>query len=877
MFIRLLYPAVCWLISVVSLTLVNPAYAEQPLVKKTLVRSGEVFQEIQTLNQLQFPKTNASYLWRVPREQNKSLELSQATTDVVLVTDVQVNSTDKGIELILVTANSLKLQVLPKTEGNSYIADIPNAKLQLRSGDFRQSKPVAGIALITVANSDVNTLRVTVTGEMSAPAVELFDSTKEGLVFGVTPSTSTTQQPTTTPEQQPGLQTQPTQPSASRNEPIELVVTGEQDGYRVPNASTATKTDTPLRDIPASIQIVPRQVLQDQKAVRLQDAVQNVSGVTQAGNYGGTGAARYIIRGFEQDGNFRNGFRDADFFTLSEIANLERVEVLKGPASVLFGQAEPGGIINLVTKQPLSEPYYAADFTAGSYGFYRPTFDISGPLNADKTLLYRLNVAYQNSGSFRDFVDTERIFIAPSLTWKIGTNTTLNLDFEYLNNNTQFDRGIVAIGNRPAPIPISRFLGVPGENDSKTTAYRAGYRLEHQFNKNWQLRNALSITINKVNDFRAEQGDLIDDRFLDRNFTNGKFETDTYSLQTEVIGKFATGSIIHQPLLGIELNRSEGPLIFSRGILSPIDIFSPVNNSVIPTNPLTTFVNRQIRTDRLGIYLQDQITLLDNLKLLVGGRFDFTEQKNDNLLASTSTSQSDQAFSPRVGLVYQPIPAISLYASYSSSFVPNIGTSVNGSTFDPAQGTQYEVGVKADLSNRLSATLAAYQITKTNVLTTDPNNPDFSILTGEQRSRGVELDIAGEILTGWKIIASYAYTDAQITKDNDYAVGNLLGSVAKNTVSLWTTYEIQRGSLQGLGFGLGLYYVGDRQGDLDNSFVLPSYFRTDAALYYKRNNWKAAINIKNLFDERYYESSQGRDTIYPGAPLTVLGTISWEF
>ncbi|MEH2010280.1 TonB-dependent siderophore receptor [Nostoc sp.] len=804
------------------------------------------------------------------------LAQQQGNVAVTEVTGVKVNSTSTGIEVILQTSKAEALQVLNKSDANSFIAEIPNAQLRLPLGDsFQQEKPFAGIAELIVTNQDANSIRITVKGEGSIPKVELFNS-DEGLIFGLTPTTTTSQQPQRQPET-PTNETQPQTPTPQADQPIELVVTGDQDGYRVPDASTATRTDTPLRDIPASIQVVPRQVLQDQKAVRLQDALQNVSGVTQAGNYGGTGAARYIIRGFSQDGNFRNGFRDADFFTLSEIANLERVEVLKGPASVLFGEAEPGGIINLVTKQPLSEPYYAADFTAGSYGFYRPTFDISGPLNADKTLLYRLNVAYQNSGSFRDFVDTERIFIAPSLTWKIGTNTTLNLDFEYLNNNTQFDRGIVAIGNRPAPIPISRFLGVPGENDSKTTAYRAGYRLEHQFSKNWQLRNALSITINKVNDFRAEQGDLIDDRFLDRNFTNGKFETDNYSLQTEVIGKFATGSIIHQPLLGIELNRSEGPLIFSRGILSPIDIFSSVNNSVIPTNPLTTFVNRQIRTDRLGIYLQDQITLLDNLKLLVGGRFDFTEQKNDNLLASTSTSQSDQAFSPRVGLVYQPIPAISLYASYSSSFVPNIGTSVNGSTFDPAQGTQYEVGVKADLSNRLSATLAAYQITKTNVLTTDPNNPDFSILTGEQRSRGVELDIAGEILTGWKIIASYAYTDAQITKDNQYAVGNLLDSVAKNTVSLWTTYEIQRGSLQGLGFGLGLYYVGDRQGDLDNSFVLPSYFRTDAALYYKRNNWKFALNIKNLFDEKYYETSQGRDIIYPGAPLTVLGTISWEF
>ncbi|MEH1845492.1 MAG: TonB-dependent receptor [Nostoc sp.] len=230
-----------------------------------------------------------------------------------------------------------------------------------------------------------------------------------------------------------------------------------------------------------------------------------------------------------------------------------------------------------------------------------------------------------------------------------------------------------------------------------------------------------------------------------------------------------------------------------------------------------------------------------------------------------------------MGLVYQPIPPISLYASYSSSFVPTIGKSANGSTFEPTRGTQYEVCIKADVSDRVSATLAAYQITKTNVQTDDPNNPNFSIQVGEQRSRGVELDVTGEILIGWKIIGSYAYTNAEITKDNLFPVGNLFPNVAKNTASLWTTYEILKGKLQGLGFGLGLYYVGDREAELDNSVVLPSYFRTDAALYYKRNNWKAAINIKNLFDEKYYETSQSRNIIYPGAPLTVLGTISWEF
>ncbi|MEH2389929.1 MAG: AMIN domain-containing protein, partial [Nostoc sp.] len=270
--VKLLYAVIGWSIPVLYLTVNNSANAEQLLFEKSNASSGEVKSEIQSLNQLQLPKTNASYLWRVPR-QNKFPELSQATTDVVLVTDVKVNSTDKGIELILVTANSLKLQVLPKTEGNSYIADIPNAKLQLRSGDFRQSKPVAGIAEVTVANLDANTLRVTVTGEMGAPAVELFDSTKEGLVFGVTSSTSTAQQPTTTPEQKPST----TEPE----KPIELnVIAPPNTDYRVPDATTATKTDTPLRDIPASVQVIPQQVIEDQQPRNLIGILRN-AGVVQ--------------------------------------------------------------------------------------------------------------------------------------------------------------------------------------------------------------------------------------------------------------------------------------------------------------------------------------------------------------------------------------------------------------------------------------------------------------------------------------------------------------------------------------------------------------------------------------------------------------------
>ncbi|WP_316437103.1 TonB-dependent receptor domain-containing protein [Leptolyngbya sp. NK1-12] len=230
-------------------------------------------------------------------------------------------------------------------------------------------------------------------------------------------------------------------------------------------------------------------------------------------------------------------------------------------------------------------------------------------------------------------------------------------------------------------------------------------------------------------------------------------------------------------------------------------------------------------------------------------------------------------------MVYQPIQPISLYASYSRSFTPVTGRSFEGDLFEPERGTQYEVGVKADVNDRLSATLALYNLTRTNVLTADtrPGVPlGFSIQTGEQRSRGVELTVQGEILPGWNIIAGYAYTDAQLTEDNTLPEGNQLALVPENAVNLWTTYEIQSGDFQGLGVGLGLFFVGERQANLANEFQLPSYLRTDAAIFYRRNQFRAALNFNNLFDITYFENFNGRGVSY-GAPLTVQGTISWQF
>jgi outer membrane receptor protein involved in Fe transport len=230
-------------------------------------------------------------------------------------------------------------------------------------------------------------------------------------------------------------------------------------------------------------------------------------------------------------------------------------------------------------------------------------------------------------------------------------------------------------------------------------------------------------------------------------------------------------------------------------------------------------------------------------------------------------------------LVYQPSKQVALYTSFSRSFVQEAGFSLDGETFEPTRGTQYEIGVKTDLlENRLSATLAAYYLTKTNVTTPDPIDPDFSIQTGEQRSQGIELDVNGEILPGWNVTAAYAFTDAEVTEDNSIPEGNRLTNVPENQASIWTTYELQQGSLAGLGFGLGLFYVGEREGDLDNSFQLDDYLRTDAALYYRRDHLNAAINFRNLFNVDYFRASDEGDLfLFRGKPFTIVGSISWEF
>lgn len=862
---------------------------QQSQIRSSLPRakSDETTKNILQLSEIKLPATSAQMLVQSTPSDPSTPEPTTGE-QVIPITGVKANPTQTGVEVILETPLGEQLQITNRSTDNNFIADIPNAQLRLTTGDaftFRSEKPIAGIIEITATNVDANTVRVTVVGDNALPTVELFDD-DTGLIFGITSAAATATQPPPQQPQTPQAQEPTTpqeEPAAQQDEPIELVVTGEQDGYRVTDTTTGTKTDTPLRDIPQSIQVVPQQILRDQQITGLDDALRNVPGVTQSFN--SAPSSFFSIRGFEAAATnlLRDGLVDPLAGQLTELTSIERVEVLKGPASVLFGLGNPGGVINLVSKRPLSDPFYAIDATVGSYSFYRGALDLSGPLNDSKTVLYRLNTAYRNRGSFIDFYSGEQFNISPVVSVAIGDKTNLTLEGEYVDSRDGYISGVPVIGtvlpNPNGEVSRNRSFGEPSD-EIRQTITRLGYQLEHKFSDNWSLRNAFRFTFRDYIDKQTIPLSLDEDnRTFNRFYREYELENQNYTLTTNLVGKFSTGSIQHQLLFGIDWNRLENfsPRYIERQA-EPIDIFNPVYGQPLGEITFDEFSDNS-QTNSLGIYLQDQIALTDNLKLLLGGRFDTYDQKYEDFTNNTESTGSDSAFSPRVGIVYQPIPAISLYASYTRSFTPPSGTFFFGvdSTLQPERGTQYEIGMKADLNSRLSATLAFFDLTRTNVSTADPNNEGFTIQVGEQNSQGIELSMTGEILPGWNIFAGYAYTDARITQDNTFAVGNRLPNTAEHSFNLWTSYQIQQGELQGLGGGIGLFFVGDRAGDLDNTYDVPSYVRTDAAIFYNKDRFRVALNFKNLFDVEYFESALSSSRVYYGQPFTIQGTISWQF
>ena len=673
-------------------------------------------------------------------------------------------------------------------------------------------------------------------------------------------------------------------------------------GYATDEASSATRMSVPIQETPRSVEVVTRQVMDDQKLIRMSDALFNVSGTSQFSTQGGQGGS-VIIRGFASDLNvFKNGFRDDSTFSSRaqrDIINLERIEVVKGPPSYLYGRSDPGGIINQITKAPLRNPYYSGELIFGSYGLYRPTVDIGGPLNESKTLTYRFNGVYESAGSYRDGVNSQRIFLAPTLGWEIGPRTTFRFEGEYLYDRLPIDRGLVAIGDGVAPIPISRFLGDPTRKN-ETNHGKATLTLLHEFNDMFKWHTAFRSAATRSQYSSLESNFLVGDE-NDGILNLARYEIPTtvqsHYLQNELHGLFSTGSIKHKTIIGIELGREVSSASVSGdfggdtstpGAFSFINIFNP--NDRLFLNPTLTKFSSDKRTNNIiGLYFGDHISLLENLHIHGGGRFDIFEQNLTNLPTDldpnqTKTSQTDRAFSPSVGLTYQPSKPVALFANYTESFAPQASgsRSISGELFDPERGKAYEGGVKFQtLENRLRSTIAIFDIKKNNVLTQDPLNGFlFSVSTGEQRSKGIEFDVAGRILPGWEIIANYAYIDARVNKDLLFLEGSRVTNSALHQGRVWTTYFFQEGGAQGFGAGIGMLAQGSRNGvfqcqdpaNCQAPFELPGYVRMDGALYYRkqeifdRTNLLAALNFTNILDHRYFTGTQNfREIVYTGA------------
>ena len=805
-----------------------------------------------------------------------------AQSNLTSVTVVKLNRSGKGLEVVLTTRGK-KLVPLIFPEGNNLVIDILDATLApaIKNG-FIKTNPAPGIKQVRLTKVDESSIRLTIAGETQTPNAEIIPSVANSVVLNIVPT-----------------RTAQTEIDEVDKE-IEIIATDEaENNYYVPDASTATRTDTPLRDIPQSVQIIPQQVIEDRQATSLEEVATNSSGVTFSGDNFGRGA-NFAIRGFNNTAILRDGFRVYNRAAqgVPETANLERVEIVKGPASVVFGESEPGGLINLVSKQPLSEPFYDLQLQLGNDNLVRFPVDLSGPLTEDANLNYRLNALYQYEESFRDFDSGfERFFVAPTLAWQITDNTDLAFSLEYTHDTAPVDLGTIVIDGEPADIARERVFNNPSDKGEREFI-NTGYTFEHRFNEDWKIRNAFRYISNNYGS--QEDNDtqtvpiIVDEstNVLTRTFTQEEREEDSFTLYTNVEGSFATGKVEHNLLLGIDFNHSQTdlstrfdpfPLDSSNPNLTFINIFEP-DYDAFPApaaENIDFFVNDDVTNDRLGIYLQDKIDLLDNLILLAGLRYDTFDQTITNNLDNSEVSQDSDAFSPRIGIVYQPIEAISLYTNYSQSFNPKpflYNRSFDGTLLEPETGEGFEVGLKGEIvPNRLAATVAYFKIAKENVATEDGFNPFAAVVIEEQQSQGIELDLAGEIQSGWNIIASYAYIDSEITEDNNPdLIGNRFPNIPEHSASLWTTYEIQQGDLEGLGLGIGFNYVGERQGGLPNSFEVDSYFLTNAALFYNRQNWQLRLNFNNLFDVDFIESVDTSSVrrIDPGRPFVVRGSVS---
>ncbi|MBQ4857346.1 TonB-dependent siderophore receptor [Pseudoalteromonas sp. MMG007] len=642
-------------------------------------------------------------------------------------------------------------------------------------------------------------------------------------------------------------------------------------------------------ETPQSELKIDLEALENAGAVSLDQALDLSASVARQNNFGGLWNS-FALRGFVGDENLPsnylvNGFNAGRGFGGSrDLSGIESVEVLKGPRAALFGRGEPGGTVNLVTKRPTFDTAGEIKLSVGSFDTYRADVDYTTPLNDDVAI--RLVGFYEDAESFRDTIETTKQGFSPSIVWNINNNSQLIYELEYSDQEVPFDRGVLAIDGELGLIPESRFLGEPG--DGPIEADVLGHQLEyiHDFDDNWSILFGANFRDTSMEGFATETGfGGVVDGEVNRFRRYRDYDATYQVLRAEVSGNVNLAGFENRLIIGIDADKFKNDQFALRVRGDQyINVFDPVYGAYeLPTPTANT--DRVEIQESVGVFIQDQISITDKLDIRIGARFDDYEQRLNNRLANTNTKQTESRVSPQFGVVYEASGYVSVYGAYGENFRPLSGADANGDGFEPNQSTSAEVGVKFTLNDgALFGTVAVFKVEQDNMLVVDDATAFTYAAIGEAQSKGIEIDITGELTDTLEVWASYAYTDATIENsffdaNFGYTVeaGSSLLNIPEQQLSLQL---VKSAALYGkaIKFGGGLIHVGKRNGFFGTDFELPSYTTARAFVNYDvTDSIGITAEVNNLFDETYYTNSFADAWVQPGTPRNVKFSASYKF
>jgi catecholate siderophore receptor len=653
-------------------------------------------------------------------------------------------------------------------------------------------------------------------------------------------------------------------------------------GYQTDAISSATKTLTPLRDTPQSINVVTKDQIKDQSFQSISDIVNYIPGISS--HQGENNRDQLILRGNSTSADFYlNGVRD-DVQYYRDLYNADRVEALKGPNAMIFGRGGGGGVINRVSKEAGFSAFRELTVQGGSFRNRRFTGDVNQPLS-DK-VAFRLNGLYENSDSFRRFVGLERYGINPTFTIAPSTDTKINLSYEFFHDYRTADRGIPSFQLRPVDLPVSTFFGDPNLSNVRARVHLLSGAIDHQIGR-FNLRNRTQFGDHDRYYQNFVPGAVTADQTKDSisSYNNATRRRNIFN-QTDLTFSLWTGRVKHSLLAGTEIGRQLTDNLRNTGFFnnSTTAILVPLNDPIVRV-PVTyrqsaTDANNHLKTNLAAVYVQDQIELSRYVQVISGVRFDYFDLRFHNNRNGDNLRRIDQLVSPRLGVVVKPLVALSLYGNYSVAYLPSSGDQFSSLTtitqqVKPEKFINYELGAKWDVRPRLTLTTAVYRQNRTNTRATDPLNPTAIVQTGSQRTNGFEFGLNGNLTRDWQVVGGYAHQNAFITSATTAAAkGAQVAQVPHDTFSLWNNYRVAKK----LSAGLGLIHRSDMFAAIDNTVVLPGYTRVDAAVFYSFNeSWRLQANLENLLDKKYYLNADNNNNISPGSPRAVRLALNWRF